>query len=960
MDLPPQDAHGALDDIASRALARLRDADPDAATRLAQGQVAERLRALAVASDFALDTLVRQPGLLGRLVDDPGAMPSAPDPAMPSPEWPSALRRWRAAASTRLVWRDLAGADAVTDTLAGSTAIAESALRAGLAHLEPGMVERHGTLRDGAGAPQRLVVFGLGKLGGAELNFSSDIDLVYGFASPGESDGRRALAAEDWCARLGQQLARLLDERTAEGFSHRVDLRLRPFGSAGRVALSFTAMEQYFQREGRDWERYAWQKARPVAGDISAGEAFLGELRPFVYRRYLDYGALDGLRAMKAAIAAEVARQDLADDIKRGPGGIREIEFLVQALQLIRGGREPALRVRGLLPALSALVEAGHVEPAVGRALANAYRHLRRLENRLQMLRDAQVHALPDDPLDRARIARGLGYADWTQLVGELDQHRGRVAEEFGSLLAPPAGTGAARAPDALTGYWKALPDAGEAATLAEAGFDQPGAADAALRDFARTSGVRDLSDAARARLDRVLPALLGAAVASGRPDVALDRLLPLLHNVLRRTSYLALLDEQPEALARVVDTFARSGFLGERLAAHPLLLDELLDVRVGGPLPDRAALRDACDAARAHDDIEPALLALNEKRQALSFRIALALLDGRLSPQAAARSLAWLADAVVDIVLSLAWREMERAHGVLPGARFAVLGYGSLGGEELGFGSDLDLVFLHDAPAGAQSDGRRPLDASRWAVRLAQKLVALLGTNTGGGRLYDVDVRLRPDGAKGLLVSSLDSFTDYQRTRAWTWEHQALVRARAVAGHAGLCQSFESVRAATLSTPRDGDALRDDIVAMRARMRRELDRSGRGGDGRFDLKQGAGGLVDLEFLMQALVLRDAAASPALVPPRDTPGLLEAACGAGALAPSHCEALAGAHATLLDAGLRCTLDRRSRVLAATPEIEAARAAIRAACSDAGFDFDATAGSGGQALPEFPGDPGGLA
>jgi glutamate-ammonia-ligase adenylyltransferase len=644
-----------------------------------------------------------------------------------------------------------------------------------------------------------------------------------------------------------------------------------------------------------------------------------------------------------------VARQDLAHDIKRGPGGIREIEFLVQALQLIRGGREPALRVRGLLPALSALVEAGLVEPAVGRALANAYRYLRRLENRLQMLRDAQVHALPDDPVDRARIAHGLGYPDWSRLMVELDEHRARVAAEFESLLAPSRSGAPASAPDALAGYWRALPDAGDAGVLGEAGFDEPGPADAALRDFARTSGVRELSDPARARLDRVLPALLAASVASRRPDTALHRLLPLLHNVLRRTSYLALLDEQPEALERVVDTFARSGFLGERLAAHPLLLDELLDVRIGGPLPDRDALRAECDAALAHDDIEPALLTLNEKRQALSFRIALALLDGRLEPQAAARRLAWLADAVVDVVLSLAWREMVRAHGELPGARFAVLGYGSLGGEELGFGSDLDLVFLHDAPEGAQSEGRRALDASRWAVRLAQKLVSLLGTNTGAGRLYDVDVRLRPDGAKGLLVSSLDSFTDYQRGRAWTWEHQALVRARAVAGHAGLCQSFEAVRAATLSRVRETGALREDVVAMRARMRRELDRSDRGGDGRVDLKQGAGGLVDLEFLLQYLVLRDASRAPDLLSPRDTPGLLEAACNAGALGRTRCGELSDAHAVLLDAGLRCTLDRRSRVIAATPEVQAACAAIRAACADAGLAFDAVGDSAGQAL-----------
>jgi [glutamine synthetase] adenylyltransferase / [glutamine synthetase]-adenylyl-L-tyrosine phosphorylase len=931
-----------LQPLVGRALERLRRAAPVAERALAdpRGPAAARCARIAVASDFALDTLERQPALLERLLADPQA-PDETAPTLPpqaEAEWPAILRRWRAAGSARLVWRDVLGLDEVEATLAGSTRLAETCLGCGLQALEGAFVQRHGRLLDRAGRPQRLVVFALGKLGGGELNFSSDIDLVYAYPEAGESDGPRPLAAEDWCARLGRQLAKLLDERTAEGFCHRVDLRLRPFGNAGRVALSFGAMEQYFQREGRDWERYAWQKARPVAGDIEAGAAFLHELRPFVYRRYLDYGALDGLRAMKAAIAAEVARKELADDIKRGPGGIREIEFLVQALQLIRGGREPALREPRLLPALRALVAAGHVAPAAGEALARAYRYLRRLENRLQMLRDEQTHELPVGELDRARIAHGLGYADWTVLLGELDQHRRRVADEFESLLAPRRHAHPAQVPDALAGYWRALPEGGDAAVLGAAGFEDPAAATAVLRDLARAPGVRDLSDAARARLDRVLPALLGAAVASTRPDIALHRLLPLLQNILRRASYLALLDEQPSALQRVVDTFARSGFLGERLAAHPLLLDELLDVRISGPLPGRAGLREACESALRFDDTEPALLALNEKRQALSFRIALALLDGRIEPQAAARQLAWLADAVVAAALALARREMAHAHGELAEARFAVLGYGSLGGEELGFGSDLDLVFLHDAPEGAQSDGRRPLDAARWAVRLAQKLVALLGTVTGAGRLYEVDVRLRPDGAKGLLVSTLASYADYQRSRAWTWEHQALVRARGVAGDASLLAAFEQVRGDTLARTRDPETLRDDVLRMRARMRQELDRSGRG-DAGFDLKQGAGGLVDLEFLLQYLVLREAAQAPALLAPRDTAGLLAAACEQGILPADACTGLSQAHAALLDAGLRCTLDRRSRVVAETPPIAAAREAIRSACAGAGLDFE---------------------
>lgn len=917
-----------LADLQQRALARLRAAGIDLHDEAAVSR-------LALASDFAIDVLVRQPTLLATLVADAATPLAPPVLAHDTPgDWARQLRRYRQAESTRLVWRDVVDGADVEEILAGSSALAETCLRCALEALEADFTRRFGVVRAADGAPQRLVVFGLGKLGGGELNFSSDIDLVYAYEHEGESDGARTLHAQDYFARLGQQLTKVLDEVTADGFCHRVDLRLRPFGSAGRVALSFAAMEQYFQREGRDWERYAWQKARPVAGDCDAGARLLEALQPFVYRRYLDYGALDGLRAMKAMIAAEVARQDLADDIKRGPGGIREIEFLAQALQLIRGGREPALRRRGLLEALRALAQAGHMQAQTAAALAQAYRFLRRLENRLQMLADAQTYALPDDALARGRIAVTLGYADWGALATALAGHRARVMEEFAALLAPRRRRASGN--DALADYWRGLPDHGAPAALEAAGFEHVGDLHAALRDFARAPGVRALSDAARARLDRVVPALLQQAAASAQPDAVLRRVLPLLHTLLRRASYLALLDEQPPALVRLVDTLARSALLGERLAAHPLLLDELLDVRVGGVLPDAATLQAQCTAALSAGDTEASLGALNEVRQALSFRFALALLDGRIDAQACARRLAWLADAVVACVLRLAEDELRAAHGGIDGGRFAVLGYGTLGGEELGFGSDLDLVFLFDAPIEALSDGPRPLDAPRWYARLGQKIVALLGASTGAGRLFDVDVRLRPDGAKGLLVSSLSSFSEYQRHRAWTWEHQALVRARAVAGDAALVEAFEALRAEVLSRPRAVETLANDIGAMRRRMRAELDRSDAAA---FDLKQGEGGLVDLEFLLQYLVLREAARTPALLPPRATAALLDAAAAAGVLDAATHTAVSRAHADLLDTGLRCTLDRRPRRAPNDARIAQARAAIRAAVRAQGLDFD---------------------
>ena len=924
------DDHAAFEDLGTRALQRLHEAG----CQFDAGDEAA-LRQLAIASDFAIDTLAAQPELLAHL------RASARVPLVPPelsadarPHWPRLLRRYRHAESTRLVWRDVVEGADVDEILAGSTALADACLQLALEALEAGFAARHGVVRDAAGEPQRLVVFALGKLGGGELNFSSDVDLVYAYEHEGESDGPRALAAPDYFARLGQQLAKLLDEVTGDGFCHRVDLRLRPFGNAGRLALSFNAMELYFQREGRDWERYAWQKARPVAGDLAAGGRLLAMLQPFVYRRYLDYGALDGLRAMKAMIAAEVARKDMADDIKRGPGGIREIEFLAQALQLIRAGREPHLRERRLLPALRALVEAGHVAEAAGASLAAAYRFLRRLENRLQMLGDRQTHALPDAPLARARIAHGLGYRDWSALAAALEAQRALVSEEFGALLAARARSGGG---SDLQHYWSGLPDADDAAPLAAAGFEAADGLHRSLRDLARAPAVRDLSDAARVRLGRVLPALLQAAAGGDKPDVVAGRMLPLLHTILRRASYLALLDEQPAALQRLADALARSALLGERLAAHPLLLDELLDVRVSGELPDARAMQEACRAAIAGRDTEAGLDALNEVRQALSFRLALALLDARIDAQDCAQRLAWLADAVVASVLEMARADLRRQHGEMAGAAFLVLGYGSLGGKELGFGSDLDLVFLYDAPEDGVSDGARPLEAPRLFLRLAQKIVALLETRTGAGRLFDVDVRLRPDGAKGLLVSSLASFADYQRTRAWTWEHQALARARWVAGDAPLGQRYRAVRLEILSRQREEAALRDDVSGMRQRMRRELDRSNAA---LFDLKQGEGGLVDLEFLLQFLILRDGARAPELARPRATPGMLDAALAAGSVdAGCHARLLA-AHALMLDAGLRCTLDRRPRQVPYDPPLETARAAVREAVAAFGLRFDA--------------------
>ena len=901
----------------------------------------EQLRRLLLASDYAFERLRRDPSAITTL----GETPVAPEiEALLAADGMDTLRRYRHALSLDILWREVGGA-ALEDTLAASTRQAESCIQLALAAAEKAIAERHGWLRDEDGEPRRLSVFALGKLGGAELNFSSDIDLVFGYAgeATGSSDGARPLDAETWFLRLGQRLIQLLGDVTSEGFAFRVDMRLRPFGKAGRLALSFSAMEQYFQREGRDWERYAWIKARPVAGDIAAGEDFLDTLRPFIYRRYLDYTAFEGLREMKALIAAEVKRRDLAEHIKLGPGGIREIEFVVQLLQLIRAGREPELRQRSLMPALAALRRRRYLDGDSTRQLLNAYRFLRRLENRLQMLRDEQTHELPDDSETQTRIAIGLGFDDWAALMEALRQHRQAVSACFDDVFDAPAPP--SQSAEQLATYWRRIDEADAASLLAGAGFRNAEALHQRLTQFARAADRAGLSARARSRLDRVLPDVLDRIAKTADPAVSLERVLDLLQAVLRRSSYLALLAEQPDALIRVVDVMARSALLAKRIAAHPLLLDDLLDHRHNREDNEddirvelTAELERSLGSARG-EDIESQLLAFNEFQQSASFRFGLDRLFDRRSPADCARGLALIAELIVRRLLPLAETDVRRRHGSLPGSSdtdsgLLLIAYGSFGGAELGFESDLDLVFLYDGTQSSEiSDGERPLDAPAWFVRVTQRVVSLLGTLTPAGKLYDVDLRLRPDGAKGLLVSTLQSFADYQKSRAWTWEHQALVRARCIAGSPRVAEAFERIRGDILGARRDPDELRRDIATMRQRMRGELDRSR--GDA-FDLKQGRGGLVDLEFLLQGLVLRDAHAHPALLEHRSSHDLISACLDAGSLSAADANALSDAHQRLLAQAQACTLDARPRVQPMGAEMPEATAQVHRIADDFGL------------------------
>jgi len=800
-----------------------------------------------------------------------------------------ALRVFRMERMARIAARDLAGEPRLAETLAALSELAEAACQASLAFAEKALRKVHGQPRDESGAPVGGYVLGMGKLGGGELNFSSDIDLIFGYSAQGATDGRQAIANEQYFEKLVRLFTRYLGERTADGFVFRVDWLLRPFGASGPPAMASGAIEEYYQTHGREWERYAMVKARVVAGDVTAGEALLKALRPFVYRRYLDFNAIGALRDMKRMIDEEVRRKDLHDNVKLGPGGIREIEFIVQAFQLMRGGREPPLRDHRLLPVLRHL-GTGYLPAQTAVELHAAYEFLRRLENAIQMREDEQRHAPPEDPAARAALAAALGFADWAALAARLDAVRARVHAEFSRLFAEPEGAGDDHGLGAAVGaLWRGDP-AAAADALSGAGFGDAlaalGEAVAALRDSPLT---RTLSEASQRRLEGLVARLLADARAQAAPGVAAQRTLRVVAAIAGRATYVTLLHDNAGARAQLLRLCAASPWITELLAQTPLLLDQLLDARTLYAPPDRAQMQAELDAQFVHvapGDTEGAMNLLRNFRQEVTLRVAAADLVEALPLVKVSDRLTWLAEVILEKTLARVRAEMTQQYGEPRRGRqpvgFAVAAYGKFGGIEMGYGSDLDLLFLHDCEdlQAMTKGGDKPLPAEVWLSRLAQRVIHWLSTQTSAGRAYEVDLELRPDGRRGLTVSSLRSFEQYQRESAWTWEHQALTRARAVAGDATARAAFERIRREVLTQPRDAAKLRQDVLEMRERMRGALDK---GSAGRFDVKQGAGGLTDIEFITQYLVLRHAAAHPQLLDWPDHWRQTDALAAAGAL-----------------------------------------------------------------------------
>ncbi len=833
------------------------------------------------------------------------------------------LRHFRREQMLRIVFRDLAGWAELDETLEDLTALADSCIRESLRLLEPWTRAELGVPQDGHGRPQSLLVLGMGKLGARELNLSSDIDLIFAFPSAGGVvDGPRELSVEQFFARLCQRLVKALNAKTADGFVFRVDTRLRPFGDAGPLAMSFDAMEGYYHSQAREWERYAMTKARVVAGAPEARAELEAMLRPFVFRRYLDFGAIASLRHLKGLIDRELRRKGMADNIKLGPGGIREIEFIGQSFQLIRGGREPELQVRPIQQVLALLGEKGLLEPATVSELTRAYRFLRLTENRLQAWRDEQTHSLPSGAPARARLAHSMGYADWEAFEVDLDAHRACVQRHFDAIFADPDESPQTATP--LASLWERLPDRAAAIELLEtAGFAEPDSAWRQLLDFRETADRRGLSSRGLARLGLVMPRLLEELAACGAPDLSLGRVLKVLEAVLGRTAYLDLLAEHPDALHQLVRLSAKSPWFGERTARQPLLLDELLDPRrLFEPL-HRADLEQELDQLLSGveaDDLEQRMERLRQFAQGNRLRVAAADVTGAIPLMVVSDYLTEIAEVATARSLEIAWHDLVERHGSPPGTDhaapgFSVIGYGKVGGIELGYNSDLDLVFLYDeATAGTMTDGPRPVASEQFYVRLGQRLIHVMTTPTYSGALYEVDMRLRPDGNKGMIARSLASFADYQAESAWTWEHQALVRARPIAGDAALAERFGRVRADILQRRRAPDQLRDEVRAMRAKMRTALDKTR---EGWFDLKQGAGGIADIEFMVQYAVLRWAGDHPDLTRWTDNIRLLETLIRRGLLAETVGAELTSAYKALRAAYHRHALQDAGGLIEAT-------------------------------------------
>ena len=785
----------------------------------------------------------------------------APWEALDSPEdMSAALRRLRQAVMARLITRDHNGLASLDEVVSTISQLAEFAVQQSLASACRALPQYGQPIGEDSGKVQQLIVIGMGKLGGGELNVSSDIDLIFIYPEGGETSGPRKISNHEYFSQVGKRIISLINDVTLDGQVFRVDMRLRPYGDSGPLVMSFPALENYLLTQGREWERYAWIKAKALTGDV-AGLADM--VRPFVYRKYLDYNAYGAMRELHAQIRREVARRDMADNIKLGPGGIREVEFIAQVFQLIRGGRDKTLQLRSTRATLDRLAELRLLEPAAVAELQEAYAFLRNLEHRLQYLDDQQTQTLPASEENQIKIAHSMGYQNWPAFLDALNTERRKVTRHFEQVFILPTET----APDhPLSCLWNDIGEQDPSPQLTTLGFDDVPGVTGQLRALAQSQRYQQIPLAGRKKFDALMPPLIEVSTHFPNPAATLSRIIGLMEAISRRASYLALLTEYPQTLQRLATLCSASAWVSTYLTRHPILLDELLDARVLYATPDWPALAAQLEQQmqQSDGDIEAKMDTLRHFQHAQAFRLVAQDIAGMWTVEALSDQLSMLADTVLDATLHHAWRDIPSRHTDTP--CFAIIGYGKLGGKELGYASDLDIIFLYD--------DEHP-DATELYSRLARKMSTWLTSATSAGILYDIDLRLRPNGASGLLVSSLQAFRNYQEKQAWVWEHQALTRARYVAGDSTIGKGFETIRHDVLTLQRDHDTLRSEVLGMRQRMLESHPPH------EHDVKHARGGIIDIEFIVQYLILAHARQLPAFTGNTGNIALLAVAAEAG-------------------------------------------------------------------------------
>ena len=855
------------------------------------------------------------------------------------------LRRFRLREMLRIAWRDISSIAGFHETVKDMSNLADCIIDSVTSFLY-----KRQSLKSGiptgkkSGKEQHLVVLGMGKLGGQELNFSSDIDIIFAYPEDGDTQASKPVTNQIFFVNLCRSIIKIIGSPSPEGIIFRVDTDLRPFGKSGPLVVDFDAMERYYQTQGREWERYAWIKARGVAGDKKSADMLINRLRPFVYRRYLDFGVFDALRTMKRKISVEATYRTSETNVKLGPGGIREAEFFVHVFQLTRGGVDITLQEPNLLKALNKLSSRGYVSRETCNELKEGYIFLRNVEHRLQEFSDQQTHVIPKDDISRYRLAISMGFDDWESLKQELTRHITCIHEHFEDLLETEKHNTAKLDKDRSkleTVWYKTEIDEHTKKILAEAGFDDPDSVISILNDLKNAPSTRAISSEGKARLDRLIPILLKESAKKEDSSPVLSRITELIKIIERRTNYLSLFLENQDTIVHLVNLAAASPWIISYLAKHPVLLDELIDPRSLYRPPNREELEKDIYQRLEHipdKDDENRIINLNIFKHSNVLRIAAADISNAVPLMKVSDHLTDVAEVVLDKVFDMAWSHMADRHGrpqdinrnnisdedlmdyllqppispsKKPQTNFIIIAYGKLGGIELGYGSDLDLVFLYAGDVGKTTDGARPIDETAFFARIGQRIVHILTVNTSAGKLYDVDMRLRPNGRSGTLVANIDAFKTYQEKDAWTWEHQALVRARPVCGDPMLTRFFQHIRFKILSRQRDKRELSNDVKGMRERMRNEMQRHV---NGMFDIKQGTGGIVDIEFLVQYLVLLNAHKHHELIKWTDNVRLIETLMNQGIIQKNEGRILKEAYITMRSKTHRMTLQNKPPIV----------------------------------------------